>query len=85
MGGRTIMWPFKKQRNFIRIGRAILKLQEIKEIIMVTAPGAGKDTAVAPFKLKICMKYADNIEIEYESWDERQHVFDDLWGMVKDL
>ena len=76
---------FQKQRSFVKIGRAILKLQEIKDVIIVTAVGETKAVAVAPFNLKIHMKYADNIELGFETWEERAECFDRLWDLLKDL
>ena len=76
---------FKKEYNYVRIGRVILKLQDIKDVLMVIAPGASKEKSLPPFNLKIHMKYADNIEIEYETYDERQQVFESLWERMKEL
>lgn len=74
---------FKSKSNYVQIGRCILRLQEIKEIIMIAAFGDTKENAKAPFKLTIYMKYADNLTIDFISWDERAECFELLWKRLK--
>lgn len=75
----------KRPKSYVRLGRAILRLQDIKDVVQVAAFGQGVETAIAPFKLKINMKYGDNIEIEFQTWTERAECVDFLWGKLKDL
>lgn len=76
---------FKRPKSYVRIGRTILRIQDIKNIVLVLGVGECIETAVAPFKLKINMKYGDNIEMDFEAWAERAECVDFLWDKLKGL
>lgn len=79
------MMCFKKQPKFVKVGRSLLKMEDIKDVVFVCQDGEPKETATAPFNIKICLKYGNNIELSYPTWDERQVCFDYLCALLERL
>lgn len=78
------MWC-KKPKKFFRWGRLILRIEDIKDIIFVVGDGEKEEEAKPPFKLQINVRHGSNISMEFDTWQERQDIFEKLWELMKDL